>query len=281
MKDALPLDRFKAFRGRVSQELGSEVEIVDERSRVVDVAEKGRVTEYVRLARFQKRPEVIEVLWAWGEDHSILGFHVKPAQFPHPSEHLDYETKSALRLPFGGEWFVFWGGRTVAENQHALARDQRFAMDLLIRKGKASHTGDGGRNEDYYCFGVPILAPADGRVVAAVDTVKDNAPGILNSAEPFGNYVILDHGNGEYSFLAHFKQGSVLVEPGSAVKVGQPLAACGNSGHSSEPHLHLHLQTTATPFDGDGLPAYFQNFVSNGAPVARGEFVRGMSVRPK
>jgi hypothetical protein len=281
MKEALPFERFKAFRGRMSQELGSESEIVDERPRTVDVPGKGLVTEYVRLARFEKRPEIVEVLWAWGPDLAILGFQVSPAKTPHPSAYLDYQTKTVLRLPFRGEWFVFSGGRTVSENPHALARDQRFSIDLVMLENKSSHSGDGRKNEDYYCFGVPILAPADARVVAASDTVKDNVPGVLNAAEPLGNHVILDHGNGEYSFLAHLKRGSVLVKAGDPVKAGQPLAACGNSGHSSEPHLHVHLQTTATPFDGDGLPAAFERFVANGAPVPRGELVRGMTVRPE
>jgi murein DD-endopeptidase MepM/ murein hydrolase activator NlpD len=64
----------------------------------------------------------------------------------------------------------------------------------------------------------------------------------LNKKQPKGNYVIIDHGNGEYSFLAHLKKGSMVVAVGDSLKSGQFIGLCGNSGNSSEPHLHYHLQ---------------------------------------
>jgi len=281
MKTTLPLDRFTAFRKRVDEELGAERSIVEETVRTVDAPGKGKVKEFVRLAHFVKRPEVVEILWAWDTTGAILGFHLQPARLAYPSPNLDYRTKTTLRLPFQDEWFVFWGGRTVQENQHAIARDQRFAVDVLIRRNRATHGGDGKKNEDYFCFGKPILAPAAGRIVAAVDGIPDNVPGVLNAADPFGNHVIIDHGNGEFSVLAHFKQGSVAVKKGDEVRAGRALAACGNSGHSSEPHLHYHLQTTGVLFDAEGLPASFTDFQANGERVARGELSRGAVIRPE
>ena len=74
--------------------------------------------------------------------------------------------------------------------------------------------------------------------------------------------------------MAHFKQGSIVVSIGDSVVKGQELGKAGNSGSSSEPHLHYHLQNTADPFDGDGLPAQFQDYYTNEILVIRGEPVQ-------
>lgn len=193
---------------------------------------------------------------------------------PAPSAFLNYQTRTTLHLPFAGEWYVYWGGRSVAQNKHVVARDQRFAYDFLILargcKGQ-SYAASGETNVDYYCFGKPIYAPANGIVVGAENVLPDNEPGAMNAKAALGNYVILDHGGGEFSFLAHFQCDTVAVNSGDSVRCGQLIARCGNSGNSSEPHLHYHLQNAPTPFQGDGLPAFFVDYVANGDPVAKGE----------
>jgi murein DD-endopeptidase MepM/ murein hydrolase activator NlpD len=102
------------------------------------------------------------------------------------------------------------------------------------------------------------------------------------AGNPAGNHVVLDHGNGEFSLLAHLQKGSLRVKAGDTVKAGQPLGLCGNSGNTSEPHLHIHLQT-GPEFPGatEGLPMAFTDFLADGKPVARGELVKGMRVRPR
>jgi murein DD-endopeptidase MepM/ murein hydrolase activator NlpD len=101
----------------------------------------------------------------------------------------------------------------------------------------------------------------------------------MHAKSPMGNFTLLDHGCGEFSFLAHFQQGSVVVRAGHSVHSGQLLGRCGNSGHSSEPHLHYHLQNNAIPFRGDGLPAFFVEYLANGKPVPRGEPQARQTVR--
>ncbi|MCB1163061.1 M23 family metallopeptidase, partial [bacterium] len=177
-----------------------------------------------------------------------------------------------------GEWFVAWGGRTLEENYHASTRDQRFALDLLVMDGDATHVDDGAHNSDYFAYGRPVLAPAAGTVVAAVDSVPENAPGQMDGASPLGNHVVIDHGNGEFSFLAHLQPRSLRVAPGDRVEPGDTLGLCGNSGHSSEPHLHYHLQNSPRFGDGDGLPAPFLAYSADGRPVDRGEPVRGQLI---
>jgi murein DD-endopeptidase MepM/ murein hydrolase activator NlpD len=92
--------------------------------------------------------------------------------------------------------------------------------------------------------------------------------------------VILDHGNGEFSLLAHLRRGSVAVRPGATVAAGQKLGECGNSGNTSEPHLHYHLQNTAVFGRAEGLPAQFMVYTADGRPVTRGEPVRGQTIHP-
>ncbi|MDO5980993.1 M23 family metallopeptidase [Flavivirga spongiicola] len=196
----------------------------------------------------------------------------------YASDYLNYETKTALELPFEDTWWVFWGGRGVKENYHAAHREQRFALDLVQRINGSTHMGNGSKNEDYYCFGKRLNAPGDGKIITVVNDVYDNIPGEFNASIPTGNLVVIDHENGEFSFLAHFKEGSIVVSVGDKVLKGQELGKTGNSGNSSEPHLHYHLQTTEDPFNGEGLPAQFQNYYANDIFVERGEPMQNESI---
>lgn len=193
---------------------------------------------------------------------------------PYPSDHLNYETQTELEIPFNEEWWIFWGGRSVSENYHVAYREQRFALDIVQRINGNTHSGNGAQNEDYYCFGKRLNAPGSGKIVDVVNNIEDNIPGEFNPDFPTGNRVIIDHENGEFSILAHFKEGSIIVSVGDVVVKGQELGKAGNSGNSSEPHLHYHLQNTANPFDADGLPAQFQNYYANEIFVERGEPVQ-------
>lgn len=278
MKAALTsVENLKAFRDGVGAQLGAEKSVVSEK---VERVEGWSV--YQRRARFEKIPAEIVVQWSLDEKGGIGGFFIRPADPPKEAatKFLSYQTKTPLRLPFTGEWFVFWGGRTVAENYHAATVDQRFAYDLVVTRNGKTHPEGKTANEDHYAYGLPILAPAAGTVTVAVDGVPDNVPGKMNPAQPPGNHVVLDHGNGEFSLLAHFKPGTLKVKKGDRVEAGQTLGLCGNSGNSSEPHLHYHLQNGPAFHDGEGLPAPFVDYEADGKAVTRGEPVKGQTIRP-
>ena len=173
---------------------------------------------------------------------------------------LPERNATPMRLPFNGEWYVMWGGATEDQNHHAKTRSQRRALDLHIRDAQGkSFQGDGKRNEDYYAYGKEILAPADGAVIMAIDGVPDNKPGSANGFSSVGNCIMIQHAESEFSVLAHLQPGSLRVKTGSAVKTGQPIARCGNSGNSGEPHLHFHLQHLAVMQEALGFPPFFQN----------------------
>lgn len=263
-----------SFRAQMQHDLGDEQTVLSETTDRV-----GEVWVYKRVARYERHDGPIEVLWAFDGDDRAVAFQIAPRPTEAPTEFLERQTVTPLRLPFDGEWSVFWGGRTLDVNYHTAYPDQRFAYDLLIVEDGRSFSGEGTANEDYHCFGVPILAPAAGTVVAAGDGVPDNVPGEMNASQPLGNHVILDHGHDEFSVMAHFQEGTLAVAVGDTVEAGQRLGLCGNSGNSSEPHLHYHLQTTAVPFGGLGLPAQFLDYEADGQRVDRGEPVRGQQVR--
>lgn len=168
--------------------------------------------------------------------------------------------QTKLALPFKGEWFVVWGGDLREQNPaHQNAPNQRFAFDILkVGADGNTHKGDGKRNEDYYAFGQEIIAPADGVVTYAVDGVQDNAPGEMNRMYVPGNLVVIKHAEGEYSLFAHFKQNSIRVKVGDKAAKGQIVGLCGNSGNSSEPHLHYQFQDAPFFADEASMKVFFE-----------------------
>ncbi len=266
------LNHLKGFQASVRLTFGPQTNILDERTE-----RRSTLRTYRRRATHASGADVVWQ-WSFGPDDNIEGFYVRRVPEEAVSAYLNYETRAALRLPFEGEWYVFWGGRTLEENYHAENPAQRFAYDFVVHKDGKSHSGDGARLTDYHCWDRAILAPADGTVVARVDGLPDQAIGETDAQRPAGNHVVLDLGEGEFVFLAHLRRGSVTVEAGERVRSGQEIGRCGNSGNTSEPHLHMHMQTTPDLAAGEGLPAQFRNYRADGVLQERGEPVRGQTV---
>ena len=193
----------------------------------------------------------------------INGLFVKPFEESNLPKIERNSTK--LKLPFKGEWTVVWGGDTKELNYHVESEAQKNAFDIVITDTKGnSYKTDGKTNEDYYAFGKELIAPCDGEIVLVVDGVKDNKPGILNPIYIPGNTVIIKTSKNEYLFFAHFKQNSIKVKQGQKIKQGQLLGLCGNSGNSSEAHLHFHIQNVENMVSATGVKCYFDNLIVNG-----------------
>lgn len=167
---------------------------------------------------------------------------------------------------------VIHSGSIRQGNHHSRSPDQRHAYDLSVVRGVDEVKTDGTTNEDFFAWGTPVVAPAAGRIVTAVDGWPDIPPGTDLGKDPnaklnpLGNHVVIDHGDGRYSFLAHFQEGSVLqaaegaqaLEVGGRVEAGQRLGLVGNSGNTTAPHLHFHVQSSPVfgwGAIGEGLPA--------------------------
>ncbi|MDB5098205.1 MAG: Peptidase [Cyanobacteria bacterium RYN_339] len=265
---------FQAFQASVFLQAGAP--IGEGRERAWRVA-GGR---YVFIQAFLNAPAGLQFSWTFDPAGRASGLLVGQPKPPVANPYETYQLKTSLRLPFTGRWTVFWGGRTVEENYHAAYRDQRYALDLEIMQDGATHAGDGKRNEQYYCFHQPIVAPAAAQVVEALDGLPDNPPGVMDPKNAAGNHVLLDFGNGEYALLAHLSKGSVRVKAGQAVQAGDRLGLCGNSGNTSEPHLHFHVQDGPKLFAGDGRPAQFLGYKRDGVAVERGEPSAGQVIEP-
>jgi murein DD-endopeptidase MepM/ murein hydrolase activator NlpD len=192
---------------------------------------------------------------------AAIGGEVVPAAKKRYDRHDTYQTKTELSLPFKGVWTAT-NATPGSNNGHYLNPNQRFAVDFQIsvdvENGKRSnHQGDGSKNADYYAYGQDILAPADGVVVAVVDGVPENPPGLTDIYYRFGNAITISFGNGEYGLLAHLVPGSAKVRVGDRVKRGQAVARCGNSGNSTAPHLHFQLSDSPTLSVAASLPIQF------------------------
>ncbi len=150
-------------------------------------------------------------------------------------------TGTPVQLPFYGEW-------TVSQGHHGTITHQsnwRHAWDFVVTdEHRRSFKFPGKELSDFYCYGLPVLAPANGEVVVVEDGIDDNAPGDMNLERNWGNTVIIKHNDFLYSKLSHLKKNSFKVKPGDKVKKGDVLAACGNSGRSPEPHVHFQLQAS-------------------------------------
>jgi len=205
-------------------------------------------------ARFERG--ILDLKIVLDESRKIAGLWLLPHTPDIPAAE---KNETPLALPFKGRWLVVWGGDTKALNQHHDAPGQRYGFDLLgVGPDGKTRKGAANTNEDYYAFGREVLAPADGTVTDVIEGVRDNVPGSMNPYSAVGNGVIIQHREREVSVLAHFKQGSIVVKVGDKVKRGQALGLCGNSGNSSEPHLHYHLQNTPILQDGTGIKCRFQ-----------------------
>jgi hypothetical protein len=144
---------------------------------------------------------------------------------------------------------------------------QRFAIDWVqVGKDGKTFSGDEKKNESYLCYGQKVHAVASGVVTEVKDDIPQNVPGIDSRAVPItletvgGNHIILDIGNGVYAFYAHLQPGSLKVKLGDHVKTGEVIALLGNSGNSTEPHLHFHLIDRSSPLGGEGLPFAYPSY---------------------
>ncbi|WP_440991601.1 M23 family metallopeptidase [Haloarchaeobius baliensis] len=207
----------------------------------------------------QFNPFVVwEGLKQLGGQAAVYGRYL--GRLPNPET---WESEVQYRLPVEGEWTVVNGSHERRHSHSWGLVTQRYAYDLVVTDDSgATHDGDGTDPEQFHCFGLPVVAPADGTVVATRTGHPDHDRigwVDLDQRSIVGNYVTIRHADGEYSMLAHLRRGSVTVEPGEEVQAGQRVGACGHSGNSTEPHLHFHLQDRPSFFTGMGLPIRFDD----------------------
>lgn len=159
-----------------------------------------------------------------------------------------------LRSPFTVSVAATSAGLSPLMGHHYLYENQRHAIDFVPLAEYSPDRQEGGSEfalEDHACFGAPLVAPASGMVVTAVDGFEDMDIGKTDPENLLGNHVIirLDQTGGRYLLMAHLAKGSVTVTAGQTIAQGAPVGRCGNTGNTSEPHLHIQAQTTSDFFD--------------------------------
>lgn len=171
----------------------------------------------------------------------------------------------SLQLPFRGTWLVGAGGTTRRNSHSWTILAQRYAYDFVIGPSFSDTANNHGEHlADYSAYGQPIFAPIDGKVVSVRRNARDApAPGSgwLDwwSIDPRGNHVLLECQPNTFILLAHLRPHSVTVDRGESVIKGAKLGECGNSGRSTEPHLHLHCQRGSGLAFAEGLPIVFSS----------------------
>ena len=176
--------------------------------------------------------------------------------------------------PVSGAWLALNSPADRVPSHGTRAYGQEYAIDLLTDSEDRPAFGwwpPVRRNQDFPTFGEPLLAVADAVVVHASDHRRDHLSrnsylalaylavegmvrGLGGAGPVVGNHVVLDLGDGVFALYAHVRRGSLRVREGDRVRTGQTLALCGNSGNSTEPHLHFHLMDRADPDLAQGVP---------------------------
>jgi murein DD-endopeptidase MepM/ murein hydrolase activator NlpD len=186
--------------------------------------------------------------------------------------------KTRALFPISGLSFVAAGPSL--HSHHRWVAVQQFSYDIgMIDKGR-TYRGKGNKPSDYFIYGKPVRAVAQGQVVSARFDAPDSVSQLVRAGETdqayqerivqeqskllaggidaiLGNHVIIDHGNGEFSVYAHLKPGSVNVKVGDHLAAGRIFAAVGTSGNSTQPHLHFQMCDRAEPAACQSLPVAF------------------------
>lgn len=180
-----------------------------------------------------------------------------------------------IGLPLAGsDWMAASGPGNRSEHRRALTAvggraviAQRFAIDWVqLKTADSTFTGNSKDNNNYMAYGKDVLAVADATVALTKDGIPENTPGEDSRAVPItletlaGNYIILDLGGGNYCMYAHLQPDRLKVKVGDKVKRGQALGLLGNSGNSTEPHLHFQVMDGPSPLGAEGIPYLIDSF---------------------
>lgn len=209
--------------------------------------------------------------WLFVAGFSALGLYAaNDARIAIAARQIPQGQTVTLASPLGaGTYLVANGGDAPSVNAHAIFLDQSVerrrpywgtghGVDLIAidRRGLRANGLMPSDPSRYRIFGRSVIAPCTGSVIVAVDGLPDMLVPKADAAHLAGNHVILRCGD-VHILLGHFHKGSLRVTRGQMLEKGEMIALAGNSGNSSEPHLHIHAQlpgTTAAPFSGAPIP---------------------------
>jgi peptidase M23-like protein len=181
-----------------------------------------------------------------------------------------------LNPPFnGGVWLVGDGAdndsphrRSIFAIDGGIFAPERFAIDFVkVGPNGDSHQGS-TKNDDFWAYGEPVYAVADGDVTQILDGIAENQPRVLPSPVTLdniaGNYVVERIGPNRYATYAHLQNGSLAVHPHDHIRRGSPIGRVGNTGNATAPHLHFQITDTDSVLQSQGVPFVLDKFTDLG-----------------
>ena len=238
------------------------------------------------LARLVLQRGPLDTVFALMPLLGIVGMVVAFASGLLAVRYLPEHPALTVGSPVVGRWMGMNSPATKVPSHGVRAYGQAYAIDLVAEPINTQRpvfgSGAAFRSpREYPAFGQPVRAMIDGVVVAASDGQRDHRarstwPSVIymmlegmirEVGGPrfiLGNHVVIRGADGTFALVAHLKQRSVMVAKGDTVQAGQVIAACGNSGNTSEPHVHAQMMDRASAWTAHGLPMAF-------ADVALGE----------
>jgi len=232
------------------------------------------VFSYVRIKRPEIPPKKIVVIVGIGL-HLILIIFFSGLNWFSFKGYVIPENTIDLTSPFrNGKQIVLHGGASPFTNAHFHVKPQNYALDIVGLNNlgmRSSSFAGGARLDNYVIYGEPIYSPIDGKITIVVDKYFDQNPPITDVEHLAGNHILIE-GEGIEILLAHLKEGSIIVKEGDIVTTNSILAQVGNTGNTSEPHLHIHVETGGVPqtiLNGKAVP-----FTINNQFLVRGDIIR-------
>ena len=234
------------------------------------------VLSFKRINNPETPPKKIVMIFAIGLHLILIVFFLGLNWFSFKG-YIPPENAIDVVSPFRkGKQIVLHGGASPFTNGHFHVKPQNYALDIvgLNNLGMRSASFAGGANlDDYVIYGEPVYSPVNGIVTVAVDLYDDQTPPKTDVEHLAGNHILIES-EGVEILLAHLKKGSIMVNEGDIVTTNSILGQVGNTGNTSEPHLHMHIErggTHKTILNGKAVP-----FTINNQFLVRGDIIKSI-----
>jgi hypothetical protein len=232
------------------------------------------VVAYKRIKKPETTPKKIAMIFGIAL-HGILIIFFSGLNWFSYKGYITPENTIDLDSPFHtGRQIVLHGGASPFTNGHFHVKPQNYALDIvgLNKLGMRASTLDGGSElTNYVIYGQEVYSPLNGTVIAVVDKYEDQIPPTTDIEHLAGNYILIQS-NGVEILLAHLKKESIAVKKGDLVTTNTLLGQVGNTGNTSEPHLHIHVEKGGeanTILNGIAIP-----FTINEQYLVRGDIIK-------
>ena len=232
------------------------------------------VVGYKRIKKPEKPQNKIVIIMAIALNLAVIVF-ISGLNWFSFKGYATPENVIDLASPFhSGRQIVLHGGTSPFTNGHFHVKPQNYALDIvgLNKLGMRSTSISGGTDlENYVIFGESVYSPIDGKILIVVDKYADLIPPKSDVENIAGNHILIES-NGVEIILAHFKKGSIVVKVGDIVTTNTLLGQVGNTGNTSEPHLHIHAEKgdkANTILNGIAIP-----FTINKQYLVRGDVIK-------